>query len=140
MSKRRKKPINVYVIAGPNGSGKTTFARKFLPDYAKCPNFINADLIAQGLAPFGPHRAEVKAGRLMLQQIQSFSSRGLDFAFETTLAGRSYARLFRTLKRRGYAIHLFFLWIPGPSLGIARIKDRVASGGHDGPPSAVKRR
>jgi predicted ABC-type ATPase len=132
--------MNVYVIAGPNGSGKTTFARKFLPDYAKCPNFINADLIAQGLAPFGPHRAEVKAGRLVLQQIRSFSARGIDFAFETTLAGKSYARLFKTLKRQGYAIHLFFLWIPDPALAIARIKDRVASGGHDVPGSAVRRR
>jgi len=93
--------MNVYVIAGPNGSGKTTFARKFLPDYVKCPNFINADLIAQGLAPFGPHRAEVRAGRLVLQQIRSFSARGIDFAFETTLAGKSYARLFKNAEAAG---------------------------------------
>jgi predicted ABC-type ATPase len=60
---------NVYIIAGPNGSGKTTFARKFLPDYAKCKNFINADLIAQGLSPFSPGLAAIKAGRLVLEQI-----------------------------------------------------------------------
>jgi len=71
----------VYIIAGPNGSGKTTFARMFLPDYVNCPNFVNADLIAQGLAPFEPRSAAIKAGRLVLQQIHEFSGRGVDFAF-----------------------------------------------------------
>jgi len=61
------KSKNVYIIAGPNGSGKTTFASKFLPEYVKCPNFVNADMIAQGLAPFGPRSAAIKAGNLVLQ-------------------------------------------------------------------------
>jgi predicted ABC-type ATPase len=131
---------NVYIIAGPNGSGKTTFAKKFLPDYAKCPNFVNADLIAQGLAPFEPRSAAIKAGRIVLQQIHEFAGRGVDFAFETTLSGKLYANLFRTLKKRGYDLHIFFLWIPSPELAIARIKDRVAEGGHDVPVEDVKRR
>ena len=59
----------VYIIAGPNGSGKTTFARLFLPGYVSCPNFVNADLIAQGLAPFEPRRAAIKSGKLVLEQI-----------------------------------------------------------------------
>ena len=71
---------NVYIIAGPNGSGKTTFAKLFLPEYVHCPNFVNADLIAQGLAPFEPRSAAIKAGRLVLQQIHDFSERGIDFA------------------------------------------------------------
>jgi predicted ABC-type ATPase len=131
---------NAYVIAGPNGSGKTTFAGKFLPDYVRCPNFINADLIAQGLAPFGPRSAAVKSGKLVLEQIHDFSRRGLDFAFETTLSGKSYVRLFRHLKAKGYALHLFFLWIPDPELALSRIKDRVAEGGHDVPSQDVRRR
>jgi len=134
------KSKNVYVIAGPNGSGKTTFARKFLPEYVKCPNFVNADLIAQGLAPFGPRSAAIKAGKLVLQQIHDFSKRGLDFAFETTLSGKTYLNLFRQLKAKGYALHLFFLWIPSSELAISRIRDRVAEGGHDVPPQDVKRR
>src|SRR3990167_9161748 len=107
---------SVYVIAGPNGSGKTTFARLFLPDYVNCPNFVNADLIATGLAPFGPRAAAIKAGKLVLQQIHDFAKRDVDFAFETTLSGKSYARLLSELKAKGYKLHLFFLWIPSSEL------------------------
>ena len=131
---------NVYIIAGPNGSGKTTFAREFLPNYAKCPNFVNADLIAQGLAPFSPRQVAIKAGKLVLQQIKEFTNRHVDFGFETTLAGKSYLRHFQDLKEKGYRLHLFFLWIPSSNLAIARIKDRVAEGGHDVPTEDVKRR
>ena len=131
---------NVYIIAGPNGSGKTTFAKMFLPDYVKCPNFVNADLIAQGLSPFEPRSAAIKAGRLVLQQIQEFAERGVDFAFETTLSGKTYVRLLSELKARNYALHLFFLWIPSPELAIARIKDRVREGGHNVPAEDVRRR
>ena len=131
---------NVYIIAGPNGSGKTTFAKKFLPDYVKCPNFINADLIAQGLSPFSPPSAAIKAGKLVLSQIHEFANSGVDFAFESTLSGKLYVNLFRKLKIKGYKIHLFFLWIPNVGLSIARIKDRVAEGGHNVPAQDVKRR
>jgi len=131
---------NVYIIAGPNGSGKTTFARSFLPEYVKCPNFINADLIALGLAPFDPGRAAIKSGKLVLQQIHEYASRGMDFAFETTLAGKSYATLLKNLKANGYKLHIFFLWIPSPELSIARIKDRVLDGGHSVPAEDVRRR
>jgi len=124
---------NVYIIAGPNGSGKTTFASKFLPDYIKCPNFVNADLIAQGLSPFSPRSAAIKAGKLVLGQIREFAETGVDFAFESTLAGKSYVNLFKDLDRKGYRLHLFFLWIPNADLAIARIKDRVAEGGHNVP-------
>lgn len=134
------KKKNIYIIAGPNGSGKTTFAKLFLPDYVNCPNFVNADLIAQGLAPFEPRTAAIKAGKLVLQQIHEYARRGLDFAFETTLSGKSYVNLFKELKTKGYALHLFFLWVPSPELSIARIKDRVAEGGHHVPAEDVRRR
>ncbi|MCX6225857.1 MAG: hypothetical protein NTV01_14080 [Bacteroidia bacterium] len=78
---------NLYIIAGPNGSGKTIFVRKFLPYYADCLNFVNADLIASGLSPFSPDSLAIKAGKIMLDQIRDFANKGHDFAFETTLAG-----------------------------------------------------
>ena len=134
------KSKNIYIIAGSNGAGKTTFAKKFLPEYAKCPNFVNADLIAQGLSPFEPEKAAIKAGKLVLQQIHEFAESGKDFAFETTLSGKSYANLFGDLKRKGYALHLFFLWIPNTELAIDRIKGRVAEGGHNIPNEDVNRR
>lgn len=134
------KSRNVYIIAGPNGSGKTTFAKMFLPEYAHCQNFVNADLIAQGLSPFEPRIAAIKAGKLVLQQIHEYAKRGVDFAFETTLSGKSYVSLLSELRKKGYALHLFFLWIPSPELAIARIKDRVAEGGHNVPAEDVRRR
>lgn len=124
------KTKNIYIIAGPNGSGKTTFAKKFLPDYAECQNFINTDLIAQGLSPFSPRAAAIKAGKLVLQQIHEFADKEIDFAFETTLSGKSYANLFKKFTQKGYKLHLYFLWIPNCELAIARIKERVLEGGH----------
>jgi predicted ABC-type ATPase len=131
---------NLYIIAGPNGSGKTTFARKFLPKYVKCLEFVNADLIAGGLSPFAPEKAAIHAGRVMLEQIHSLSNRGLDFGFETTLSGKTYVRFLRELKNKGYRIHLFFLWISSIKLAVERIKTRVRNGGHDIPESIVHRR
>ena len=132
---------NLYIIAGPNGAGKTTFARKFLPDYAKCLEFVNVDLIANGLSPFDPERAALRAGRIMLDQIHSLGNRGQDFGFETTLSGKSYLRLLEELKqKKGYNIHLFFLWISSVKLALERIELRVQQGGHDIPEAVVRRR
>jgi len=137
---RTRRP-QLYIIAGPNGSGKTTFARKFLPDYAKCVEFVNVDLIAGGLSPFDPERVALKAGRIMLEQIHSLGNRGLDFGFETTLSGRSYLRLLSEMKqKKGYNIHLFFLWISSVKLALERIELRVQQGGHDIPEAVVRRR
>jgi len=132
--------MDVYIIAGPNGVGKTTFARKFLPKYANCRNFVNADLIAQGLAPFSPEAAAIRAGRLMLDEIRSLRKRGVSFGFETTLSGRGYLKLIRELKAKGYQIHIFFLSVENVDVTLARIRERVLKGGHDVPEPAVRRR
>jgi len=116
---------NVYIIAGPNGAGKTTFAREFLPKYADCRNFINADLIAQGMSPFSPESAAIRAGRLMLGEIELSMRRRVDFGFETTLSGRSHLGVMRRLKERTYQVHIFYLWVPSVELALARIRDRV---------------
>jgi len=137
---KRVRNANVYIIAGSNGAGKTTFARSFLPDYAKCRRFVNSDLIAQGLSPFSPEGAAMKAGRLVLEEISDLAGKGLDFGFETTLSGKFYVNRLRDLKQNGYSLHLFFLWVPTPELAIARIKDRVAEGGHHVASEDVKRR
>ncbi|MDD5081693.1 MAG: zeta toxin family protein [Candidatus Omnitrophica bacterium] len=131
---------NVYIIAGPNGSGKTTFASTFLPEYAKCDRFINADLIATGLSPFSPQQAALKSGKLVLEQIKAYSENGVDFGFETTMSGITYLKYFKMLKEKSYKIHIYFLWIPSSQLAIARVKDRVAQGGHNVPVADIKRR
>ena len=131
---------HVYVIAGPNGAGKTNFAREFLPRFAKCREFVNADLIATGLAPFSPQRAAMQAGRLVLQSIRELSTRETTFGFETTLAGRSYLSLFKSLQKVGYKLHLYFLWLPSVNLAIKRVEDRVRQGGHSVPEIDIRRR
>jgi len=80
----------VVIIAGPNGAGKTTFAREFLPAEAALPVFINADLIAAGFSPFDPGAAAIRAGRMMLEEIDRHAAAGRSFAFETTLSGHTY--------------------------------------------------
>ena len=138
--KNKTKKTSLYVIAGPNGSGKTTFSKKFLPDYVECLEFVNVDLIAKGLSPFTPGRAMLQAGRIMLEQIHSLGNRGIDFGFETTLAGKTYVKLLNELKQKGYSIHLFFLWIKNVKLALERIELRVQQGGHSIPEATVRRR
>lgn len=129
------------IIAGPNGAGKTTFAREFLPHYdADCKNFINADLIAQGISPFSPEVAAFQAGRLLLIEIKRFGKRGDDFGFETTLSGRSHMISIRQLKNGGYAVHFFYLWVSQIELTLDRVRGRVLRGGHDVPEAVMRRR
>lgn len=130
----------VYIIGGPNGAGKTTFATEFLPHYADCRNFINADLIAQGIAPLAPEQAAIRAGRLMLAEIRRLSTGGETFAFESTLSGRSYLQLIRRLRHRGYDVHLFYLWVPEVDLLLSRVRLRVVRGGHNVPADVIRRR
>jgi len=130
----------IIIIAGPNAAGKTTFAREFLPNEAACPVFINADLIAAGLAPFEPERAAFKAGRLMLSEIHHYVRKGDSFGFETTLSGRAYARNIPDWRQVGYRIKLFFLGLETPELAIARVRQRVKAGGHHIPDEVVHRR
>lgn len=135
-----RKPANCYIIAGPNGAGKTTFATEFLPLYANCRNFINADLIARGLSPFDPDAALLRAGRTVLERIAEFTAARAAFAFETTLSGRAYVPLLRRVKNAGFRLHMLYLWIPSPELALLRIRDRVESGGHNVPEPDVRRR
>ena len=130
----------VIIIAGPNGAGKTTFARSFLPAEAHCPRFINADLIAAGLAPFGPEAAAVKAGRLMLREMAQCAVRGDSFALETTLSGLMYLRHIRQWREQAYHVSLFFLALPSAEVAVARVAERVRQGGHDIPRNVVERR
>ncbi|MGB8061976.1 MAG: zeta toxin family protein [Candidatus Sulfotelmatobacter sp.] len=132
--------MELYVIAGPNGAGKTTFAHEFLPKYADCRNFVNADLIAQGIAPFSPETAAFRAGRMMLDQMCSFADKRVSFAFETTLSGRGYLSFLRRLKAEGYQVHIFFLSLTSVELALSRVRERVLRGGHDVPEQAVRRR
>jgi len=130
----------IVIIAGPNGAGKTTFAQEFLPKESGFPDFINVDLIAQGLSPFAPEKAALRAGRLMLAEIARKVGRRESFAFETTLSGLNYTRHIPLWQQSGYHVKLIFLSLPSADLAVARVKGRAAQGGHDVPPETVRRR
>lgn len=130
----------IIIIAGPNGAGKTTFAREFLPNEANCPIFINADLIAAGLAPFAPETMAIKSARIMLAEIKSNVQAGNSFAFETTLSGKYYATQISLWQKLGYKVKLIFLALPDAEMAIQRVAVRVASGGHNIPKETIKRR
>lgn len=131
---------SIIIIAGPNGAGKTTFADEFLPSEANCPNFINADLIAKGLAPYAPESVSFKAARIMLAEIDDYVRKGDSFAVETTLSGRHYAQLIPQWQALAYEVKLYFLKLASPELAIERVRLRVQGGGHNIPKAVICRR
>jgi predicted ABC-type ATPase len=131
---------SLYVISGCNGAGKTTASFTILPEMLKCNEFVNADEIARGISPFQPSKVAVEAGRIMLIRIKGLLKQGVDFAFETTLATRSYVHFIHDAQARGYFVMLVYFWLNSPDLAVARVNDRVLSGGHSIPEDVIRRR
>lgn len=136
----KARPPTIYVIAGCNGAGKTTFAKQFLPHEVKCLRFFNADEIARGLSPLKPSAGAVQAGRLLLMQIENCLRRHETFALESTLSGKTYIRRFQHARQLGYAIEMHYLWLAQPSQAVARVRHRVRMGGHNVPAIDIRRR
>jgi predicted ABC-type ATPase len=128
------------LLAGPNGAGKSTAARILLAETLRLPTFVNADVIAQGLAGFDPASAAVEASRIMLERLRTLAEQRADFAFETTLAARSYAAWLAELREGGYRIFLVYFWLESADLAVARVAGRVRTGGHDVPEATVRQR
>lgn len=137
---RRKAVPTCWIIAGPNGAGKTTFALEYLPNVAACTNFINADLIAAGLSPLAPERELIAASRIFLGEIEVCIRRREDFAFETTLSGRTYLRLIERMRNEGWRVELIYLALPSVEMSKLRVAERVAHGGHNIPEQDIERR
>jgi predicted ABC-type ATPase len=135
---RPHQPV-VYVIAGPNGAGKTTFAREFLPS-ARVVEFLNADLLAAGLSPLQPGTMAVRSARLLLSRWRELLALRRDFAFESTLSGRTYAGMLRSARAAGYEVRLCYLWLPNVRISLRRVRQRVRMGGHDVPEADLRRR
>jgi predicted ABC-type ATPase len=127
----------LIILAGPNGSGKSTIARTFLPEGMP---YLNADDIAKELRQTNPDGVEVRAGRLLLERLDLLAGEGRDFALETTLSGRALAVRVVKLRERGYQVHLYFLYLPSPELAVARVRQRVRTGGHSIPENTIRRR
>jgi len=111
-----------------------------LPEILQCDEYVNADSIAAGISPFRPDGTAMLAGRLMLERIHCLSEKGVDFAFESTMASRSFAPFLDKCKDRGYTVTLLFLWLSSPDLAVQRVADRVIRGGHDVQEETIRRR
>jgi predicted ABC-type ATPase len=131
---------NLFVIAGPNGAGKTTVAPRLLADHRRVEAFVNADNIAADLAGDAGSAVDFRAGRIMLRHLDELSGKGLDLAFETTLASRSLLPRIGAMRERGYLFHLIFLWLPSADMAVQRVTARVRDGGHSIQEAVVRRR
>ena len=130
----------VVVLGGPNGAGKSTAAPRLLRGSLRVEEFVNADTLAQGLSAFRPQDVALEAGRITLARLDSLESQRKSFAFESTLASHALVRRLRRLKERGYSVHIVYLWLPTVDLALARVAERVRTGGHDVPADTVRRR
>lgn len=130
----------IVVIGGPNGAGKSTVAPAILDRVFGGIEYVNADTLALGLSALRPERQAVAAARIMLRHIADLTAARHTFAFETTLASRSFAPLLRRGTARGYSIHLLYLWVNSPEIAVKRVRSRVEAGGHDVPEPVIRRR
>ena len=130
----------VFVLGGPNGAGKSTTAPTLLPERLDIEQFVNADMIARGLSPFSPASSALEAGRIMLRRIHQLRNLHVSFAFETTLASRSYVRFLQDAQQSGYIVHVIYIWVSSVELALSRVAARVRQGGHDVPVETIKRR
>lgn len=131
---------HIIILAGPNGAGKSTTAPLLLRDTFAVDEFVNADTIAAGLCAFAPETVALEAGKIMLRRIWELAARRVDFAFETTLASRTFAPWAVRMAETGYAVHLFFLALPDAEMAVLRVANRVRRGGHAVPEVAIRRR
>ena len=129
----------VVIFAGPNGAGKSTHADAILAALG-IETFVNADYIARGLSGRNTDVVAFEAGRIMLKRLRQLGEAGADFAFESTLASRTFAPFIRKLKTQGYAVAIYYFSLTNAQLAIRRVKLRVALGGHDVPSDVIKRR
>ena len=130
----------LYIIAGCNGAGKTTASFTILPEVLNCKEFVNADEIAKGLSPFQPESVAMQAGRIMLARMDELLQKGETFAFETTLATKSYKQKIEWAQANGYEVTLLFFWLDSPNMAKERVAQRVAEGGHSIPSETIERR
>jgi predicted ABC-type ATPase len=132
-----KAPPQAIILAGPNGSGKTTCAQGLLPGAIQ---FVNADLIAQEMSGVPSQAGDIRAGRMLLERMENIAETRQDFALETTLATLSLRDRVTQIQELGYDVHLLFFWLPSADLSVQRVAERVRLGGHDVPEETIRRR
>jgi len=140
VAKTGKTEPRVVVIAGPNGAGKSTIAARLLHGPLQVRHYVNADVIARGLSEFHSEDTAIAAAEIMLTRLRELAEQRQSFAFETTLASRTFASWIKTLFDKSYSFHLIFLWRPNAEMAVRRVRKRVLAGGHGIPLDVIRRR
>ncbi len=131
---------NVVILAGPNGAGKSILSQSLLQGTLGIRHHVNADTLAKGLSAYNFDDMAVKAGKIMLEHLRDLAEDRANFAFETTLASRTFAPWIAGLKKTGYRFHLFYVWVPSAEVSIQRVRERAFQGGHGVPEEIIRRR
>ncbi len=138
MSSASQEP-QIVVIVGPNGAGKSTISRNIVATLDLY-DFLNADDVARGISPLHPESAALEAARVVLLRFDDLASQRRDFAVESTLSGRTYFPRIRMLCGSGYVFRLLFVTLHSAEVSVARVRSRVAAGGHNVPEADIRRR
>jgi len=128
----------LFIVAGANGSGKTTFAKLLTEQYNL--TFVNADEIAKEIDPNNTTGGELAAGRVFFERVDELIRTEQSFALESTLSGLYLRKLIKRVKEQGYSVDLIYIFLENPKVCIGRIKERVLKGGHHVPEHDVIRR
>ena len=130
--------MKLYIIAGANGSGKTTFAKSFAQIHKM--HFINADEIAKELDPDNITKHQVKAGRIFFQELNKRLDGHNSFVIETTLSGKYLVKYIKKAQANGFEVEMIYLFLEKPETNITRVAHRVLNGGHHVPKDDIIRR
>ena len=129
----------LVVFAGPNGAGKSSHAGPIL-ESLRISTFVNADLIARGLVGYDTSLAAFSAGRIMLKRLDELASERKDFAFESTLSSKTFAKFISLCKGAGYLVSIYYFSLRSGDDAVRRVRHRVAMGGHSIPEVDIRRR
>ncbi|WP_054143334.1 AAA family ATPase [Bosea sp. AAP35] len=129
-----------WIVAGPNGVGKTTYAFRHIKAVSGSTSFVNLDEIARGLSPLDPSAEQQRAARVALELTRSLIAHRRSFSIETTLSGQTHLRTITAAREAGFAVNLLFFLVATPEVSLSRIARRVSEGGHDVAEVDVRRR
>ncbi|MEE4240348.1 MAG: AAA family ATPase [Desulfopila sp.] len=128
----------LWVLAGGNGAGKSTFYQHYLSRYGI--KFVNADLIARTMDPDHPERLSYEAAMLATEMRENMIAQGESFCFETVFSHPAKIDFIAMAKTRGYTVILVYIHLSDPGLNEARVYQRTLEGGHDVPADKIRSR
>ena len=126
------------IVGGPNGSGKTTLALEYADEFAL--PYVGADAIAATMNPPNPAAAQIPAARQFIRTLEEHIAQRRSFVCESTLSGLTIQKFVASARDAGYEISVAFLFVDSADVCVARVAERVRTGGHNVPEADIRRR